>query len=337
LPRIARSAVDLGAYEYQNTPPVAGDDSFTTSEDEAASGNVLANDTDVDGDALSVVAVNGSAAGIGHSVATAHGSVTLNADGTFTYKPGAACEATSDTFTYAISDGHGGTSAASVNISIVRAVADGAIELSEGLLRIGGTAGHDLITVIQLGGTVFVAHVGQGGYAAFDASQVAEIRIWGREAGDLVTLINVRADSAIFGGDGDDILVGGRGQDVIFGGSGDDLVTGGAGDDFLIGGAGRDRLVGGSGDDVLVAGDVACEFSLQMLRDISRAWAEFRCTPEEEGDGALGKAIVDTDYDILTGSSGADLFFISAGDKITDYRFDKPKANKDGDVVRFVD
>ena len=43
--------------------------------------SVLANDTDANGDTLIVAVVNGSAAGVGHAVATAHGSVTVSADG----------------------------------------------------------------------------------------------------------------------------------------------------------------------------------------------------------------------------------------------------------------
>jgi hypothetical protein len=39
---------------------------------------------------------------------------------------------------------------------------------------------------------------------------------------------------------------------------------------------------------------------------------------------------------MITGSSGADWFLIGSEDKITDYHFDKPRTNKDGDVVTIV-
>ena len=45
------------------------------------------------------------------------------------------------------------------------------------------------------------------------------------------------------------------------------------------------------------------------------------------------KLLGDGDSDQLTGGAGADLFIINSGDKITDFQFGKPKANKDGDVV----
>ena len=85
-----------------NDAPVATDDSYTTNEDtplviDAAAG-VLANDSDVDGDAL----VGGR-----WSAGPAHGTLTLNADGSFSYTPDANFNGT-DSFTYKASDGSGG-------------------------------------------------------------------------------------------------------------------------------------------------------------------------------------------------------------------------------------
>ena len=60
----------------------------------AVSGNVLSNDTDVNGDALSAVLVGG----------TASGTLNLNSDGTFTYTPNSGFLG-SDSFTYKASDG----------------------------------------------------------------------------------------------------------------------------------------------------------------------------------------------------------------------------------------
>ena len=54
--------------------------------DPSATGNVLTNDTDVDtGDTKTVSEVNGSAANVGTAVAGTYGSLTLNADGSYTY------------------------------------------------------------------------------------------------------------------------------------------------------------------------------------------------------------------------------------------------------------
>src|SRR5262249_12097892 len=72
---------------------VAHDDAGTTSEDTAlvvdAAHGVLANDSDVDGDPLAAVLATGPA----------HGTLTLNANGSFTYTPAADFNG-ADTFSY---------------------------------------------------------------------------------------------------------------------------------------------------------------------------------------------------------------------------------------------
>jgi VCBS repeat-containing protein len=86
-----------------NDAPVANDDTAATDENSPVSGNVLANDTDVDGEALHVV---NPATFIG-----AYGTLVLAADGSYTYTPGAAAallntgQTANDVFTYIASDG----------------------------------------------------------------------------------------------------------------------------------------------------------------------------------------------------------------------------------------
>ncbi|MBD2615573.1 putative Ig domain-containing protein, partial [Nostoc punctiforme FACHB-252] len=124
--RISRGTVDIGAYEVQNNNPTATNDSVTTNEDNAVNGNVLTNDTDADtGDILSVSAVNGNAADVGNQITLLSGALlTLNADGTFAYNPNAQFESlaagatANDSFTYTVSDNYGGTSTATVNLTI---------------------------------------------------------------------------------------------------------------------------------------------------------------------------------------------------------------------------
>ncbi|WP_380783642.1 Ig-like domain-containing protein [Sphingomonas sp. R86520] len=89
-----------------NPAPTAVNDSATTAEDTAVTIAVLANDTDPDGDPLTVT-----------SATALHGSVVRNADGTVTYTPNANYNGT-DTISYAISDGQGGTSNATVAVTI---------------------------------------------------------------------------------------------------------------------------------------------------------------------------------------------------------------------------
>jgi VCBS repeat-containing protein len=94
-----------------NDAPVAVNDSYTTDEDTplvvGAANSVLNNDTDVDGDPLTASIVTGPA----------HGTLTLNADGTFTYTPAANYHGP-DSFTYQADDGNGGTNTATVNLTV---------------------------------------------------------------------------------------------------------------------------------------------------------------------------------------------------------------------------
>ncbi len=99
--------------------PVANDDGgaeYATDEDTLlTTGNVLENDTDADGDTLSVSGID---------TAGTAGEVTDNEDGTFDYDPRgqfdwlAEGQPATDTFTYTVSDGNGGTDTATVTISI---------------------------------------------------------------------------------------------------------------------------------------------------------------------------------------------------------------------------
>ncbi len=93
-----------------NDAPVAAANSFSTNEDAPltiTAASLLAGDTDLDGDTLTV-------SGVGQP---SHGSVTANADGTFTYTPTANYNG-ANSFSYTVSDGNGGTATATVNINV---------------------------------------------------------------------------------------------------------------------------------------------------------------------------------------------------------------------------
>ena len=79
--------------------------SFTTAEDTAHSGTLTA--TDVDGDPLTFAMVAGPA----------HGTVTVNANGTFTYTPAANYNGP-DSFTFKANDGTADSNTATVSITV---------------------------------------------------------------------------------------------------------------------------------------------------------------------------------------------------------------------------
>jgi outer membrane protein OmpA-like peptidoglycan-associated protein len=101
--------VTLGPIEYLNQAPVADDDSVATFTNTPVEFDVLANDTDPDGDALSV-AVNYS---------TGHGTLTqLQPNGgTFRYTPDQDFEGI-DFLIYTVSDGNGGFDTATVTVTV---------------------------------------------------------------------------------------------------------------------------------------------------------------------------------------------------------------------------
>jgi VCBS repeat-containing protein len=97
-----------------NDMPTASGESYSVDEDmqlSAVSGvsDLLLNDSDSDGDVLSV---NATAV-----VGPSNGTLVLNSDGTFTYNPDADFNGT-DAFTYEISDGNGAVSQAIVSIAV---------------------------------------------------------------------------------------------------------------------------------------------------------------------------------------------------------------------------
>ena len=94
--------------------PVAAPDSATVAEDAAATPiDVLANDSDFDNDALSVLDVTDPAGG----------TVEILADNRIRYTPNAGFTG-DDSFTYQAEDGNGGVATATVTISITGACSD---------------------------------------------------------------------------------------------------------------------------------------------------------------------------------------------------------------------
>ena len=94
-----------------NDAPVAASDSYTVAEDtplEVALPGVLGNDTDVDGDALSVVSF---------VTAPAHGTLVLGSNGAISYMPATNYNGP-DSFTYKITDGALESNVATVSITV---------------------------------------------------------------------------------------------------------------------------------------------------------------------------------------------------------------------------
>jgi VCBS repeat-containing protein len=141
---------------HVNQAPVAADDSYTVSKNNAltiSGPGVLANDTDADNDPLTALLVS----------APAHGTVTLNPDGSFTYTPAAGYTG-SDSFTYKANDGQLDSNVAIVALTVQNdppTAADDSYSTTQGsTLRVAAPGllandtdpNHDSLTVALVSG-----------------------------------------------------------------------------------------------------------------------------------------------------------------------------------------
>jgi hypothetical protein len=234
-----------------NAPPVAGADAFTGQANVAVTGNVLTNDTDPDGGTLSVTAQN---------LATAHGTVVLNTDGSFVYTPASGFSG-ADSFAYTVSDGSGGSAGATVSLTIaapppvvIVSTTPPPVVITPTTLPVAplplptmtGTAGDDYM---------------DGVHGKFDNV------IFGLAGND--TIIGHDGSDSLYGGDGNDTLYGYWGNDTLVGGAGKDKLDGGNGDDKLYGGDGLDTLTGGSGADTFVLESGSAFNNVDVITDFS--------------------------------------------------------------------
>jgi hypothetical protein len=134
--------VIVGAYRYDGgqtdegrvfvylaaIPPLANNDTYSTGEDTplyVAAPGVLGNDSDPNGDPLTI--------GTPRPVSSAsHGTLTLNADGSFTYTPNADYSGP-DSFTYKANNGTANSNVATVTINIGQPLIEWVASFDDGL------------------------------------------------------------------------------------------------------------------------------------------------------------------------------------------------------------
>ena len=198
-------ASDLGlvTLEVVNRAPVAVTDSYAVTYRGTVTGNLLQNDSDPDGDAMSVTP--------GRYV-TAKGSVvTVAADGSFSFTAGDLAVG-AEQMTYRLTDTLGAVSTGSILVTV------------GGHSGYRGTAEDDTWT----------------GTSADNVAMMGGGDDWA-DGGDGRDILDGGADDdMLYGGLGNDRLYGQAGKDELFGGAGVDWLDGGAGDDRLRGGAGAD-------------------------------------------------------------------------------------------------
>ncbi len=104
-----------------NDTPQAANDIATTNEDVPLTGNVLTNDTDVDGDTLTVTTfkINETTYNADSTAEIAgKGSLIIKGDGAYTFTPALDYNGAFPAITYTITDGKGETASASLTITV---------------------------------------------------------------------------------------------------------------------------------------------------------------------------------------------------------------------------
>ncbi|MEL4896703.1 Ig-like domain-containing protein, partial [Crocosphaera sp. Alani8] len=323
----------------ENTPPVAVDDTETTSETAAVNGDVLENDTDVDEDDLTVTEVNGEAGDVGTEITLASGALlTLNSDGSYNYDPNGVFDnleegqSDTDSFEYTVSDGQGGTDNATATITIEGVTPetppvanDNSFNTEENTTVTGNVldndtdANNDPLTAIldeePSNGTLEFNEDGSFSYSpdegflgtdtftyqANDGTEDSEIATVSIE----VTEAPFVEEMVSFGSTGDDTLDPATIPD--FNGI-DDFLFAGAGNDLVetTSAIGGNRIYGQSGNDTF------------FLGDDNRAFG---------GNGDDIFYLVG-DRNIITGGAGSDQFWLALAelpldvDTITDFELD---------------
>ncbi|MDX2290120.1 MAG: cadherin-like domain-containing protein [Hyphomicrobiaceae bacterium] len=327
----APEALDDGVYE------MAAGTTLTVSTAE-----LLANDSDADGDSLVISAI----------VAAIGGTAALAPDGssvTFSAEAGATGAAS---FTYEVTDPDGDTASATVSLSlnpvtvIAGTAANDTIVGTTGWDRIDGLAGSDSI---DGGSGADEIDGGDGNDTLIGGGNFDILR--GGNNGDTLhgdagndSLDGGSGNDTLYGGTGTDFLLGGSGSDILWGeagsdtahgGDGNDSIDGGDGKDVLYGEAGNDTLAGGASDDTLDGGGGADGLTGGEGHDILIGAGGNDSLEGGEGNDSLDGG---TGTDLLAGGAGIDLFIVRPGDgtdTILDFEVSAAGANDRIDLRDF--
>ena len=290
-----------------NRAPVAAADAYTTVEDTTltvAAPGVLGNDSDPDHNPVSAVLVSGPS----------HGTLTLNADGSFTYLPVANFSG-SDSFTYQASDGTLSSELATVTLTVTAANDPPTVTVAA-----GGTCGRDdhsgtiNLTVADVdseaagltlsassSSNLALVPTGNIVFAGNGTARTMTVSAVDGRSGSAILTVTVSDGQAsgtvlvtvTVGGSGKDTLTGGSDADLLLaqsnndtltGGDGNDLLCGDSGSDTLSGGRGDDSLGGGSGSDRLTGGSGADRFNGGSGTDTT---TDFNATEGDTSDGTI--------------------------------------------------
>ena len=275
-----------------NDAPVANVDVVNTDEDKVTIIDVLANDTDSDGDKLTVTQA---------TVDSSKGTVVINSDGTITFTPVANYHGDA-VINYSISDGKGGVSSSFVNV-VVASVNDAPTDIVVTAINKvdeyakAGTVVATMYTVdadlpndshiytlsgkdadrfnIDANGTItvkadnslylgcpanaqdetFHVTVTTTDLAGASYSEVVDIKVTNIIEAP-VKYCNPCSwkNLTVQGGDSNDHIVTGFGNDTVIACAGDDYISTNCGNDTIYAGSGNDKIYAGGNDDIIYTG-----------------------------------------------------------------------------------
>ncbi len=312
--------IAVAVADASTIPPVANDDTATRAIGQTVEIDVLANDTDAMGRALTVTIVDQPAGG---TATVAGNRVTYAGNG---YNG-------PDTFTYRIDNGEGGTDTATVNVATTGA-AGFDVDPENNALRalfINGTANAEKIVIAKRKGGGVRVLLGKTEIFSDAALPSGSVIVDGGAGNDVIS-VGILKNSAfrVNGGDGDDRINTGNLNDVVIGGTGNDKISTGRGNDIAIGGGGADKVLTAAGDDILVGS--ATDYNQytaansRALSSLLATWnngADYasRVAAIQAGVGSAGARFssetIDTDNDVdnLVGAAGSDVYFGQANDR----------------------
>ena len=299
-----------------NGAPVTEDDVATTPLGTPVIIDVLVNDSDPDGDPLTVI-----------SATSPNGSVDINDDGTITFTPEDGFFGPAE-ITYTVSDGNGGETPGTVEVLVNDGIVTGTdgddvidteytgdpegdmvdnedailpgedpqddiieagdgddtVEAGEGSDDVDGGEGDDVINTGNSDPRPDLAYPG-----VFEADDDPE--------DDRDSVDGGAGNDTISTGDDRDTITGGTGDDVIDAGFDDDIVSGGDGDDRIVGAEGNDSITGGAGNDTIYANNDP-DLGLDALEI------------EDDGSNPFGPDLEpDNGDDTVDGGAGDDVIF----------------------------
>ncbi|MEM6602417.1 MAG: cadherin-like domain-containing protein [Pseudomonadota bacterium] len=167
---IRTGTLDYGQ-EQQNSSPLAFDESYSSDQDIAISGNILTNDRDIDADTLNVTA--------GQFTTVKGGIIDLLSDGSFTYTHALGFTG-EDYFNYTVDDGNGGSDVGRVDFTITPTGLNGDYNIVDEAGQVVSLIGDQTLSISEFDNsfTIEAIYEGEdGNFIGNDKVRSVEIQI----------------------------------------------------------------------------------------------------------------------------------------------------------------